>query len=342
MAANTTHDGEGGRSGERGRYGDRVLIVGAGMSGITAARTLADRGCRVTVAEKGRALGGRMASRMTDHGSFDHGAQYVTGKGGAFRAVLTGLSNRGTVEYWKPTGRDGTLEWHVGVPAMNGMLHPLTGGYDLYLSTTVTGIERDGDTFAAALRPHGGDGRTREFDRVLLAVPSPQATTLGSGLDPVIERAAEASYAPCWTLMLAFDTPLETTHDIHRLDPGDPSPVSWAARENGKPGREGGADRWTIHATPPWTTEHLERERGEVIGPLMDAFAAVVGETLPEPVHAAAHRWRYSRVERPLGDTHLLSDDGRVGACGDWCLGPRVEAAFESGRALADAVKERL
>ena len=330
MAAKVEHDGE------------RILIVGAGMSGITAARTLADQGARVTVAEKGRALGGRMASRRTDHGSFDHGAQYVTGKGGAFRAVLTGLSNKGTVEYWKPTGRDGTLEWHVGVPAMNEMLGPLTGGYDLHLSTTVTGIERDGDTFTATLRPHEGVERTAAFDRVLLAIPAPQVAALGSSLDPVIERVGEASYAPCWTLMLAFDAPLATTHDVHRLAPGDPSPVSWAARENGKPGREGGADRWTIHATPPWTVEHLERERDEVIDPLTQAFAAVVGEPPPEPLHAAAHRWRYSRVERPLGDTHLLSDDGRVGACGDWCLGPRVEAAFESGRALADAIKEWL
>lgn len=330
MTANVTHDK------------DRILIVGAGMAGVTMARTLADAGARVTVAEKGRALGGRMASRATEHGTFDHGAQYVTGKGGAFRAVLTGLSNKGTAKFWKPTGRDGTLEWHVGVPAMNEMLWPLTGGYDLLRSTTVGRIEREGDTFTATLRPHGEDERRETFDRVMLAVPSPQVTALGEGLDPVVERAREASYAPCWTLMLAFAEPLTTTHDVYRLDPGDPSPVSWATRDSGKPDREGGADRWVVHATPPWSVEHLEREKGEVIGPLTEAFAAVVGEALPEPVHAAAHRWRYSRVERPMGDTHLLSEDGRVGACGDWCGGPRVEAAFESGRALADAVKQRL
>ena len=56
-----------------------VAVIGAGISGLFAARTLADRGLNVKVFDKGRGLGGRMSTRRVDGKScFDHGAQYFT------------------------------------------------------------------------------------------------------------------------------------------------------------------------------------------------------------------------------------------------------------------------
>jgi predicted NAD/FAD-dependent oxidoreductase len=43
-------------------------------------------------------------------------------------------------------------------------------------------------------------------------------------------------------------------------------------------------------------------------------------------------------VEQAAGAPFLWDAQARIGACGDWCLGPRVEAAFDSGEALAAAV----
>jgi renalase len=59
---------------------------------------------------------------------------------------------------------------------------------------------------------------------------------------------------------------------------------------------------------------------------------------LPAPAYLSAHRWRYALVERPLGEPCLWDEALRLGLCGDWCLGPRVEAAWMSGRALAAAL----
>ena len=62
------------------------------------------------------------------------------------------------------------------------------------------------------------------------------------------------------------------------------------------------------------------------------------GARLPAPVHAQAHRWRHAFVEQPLGLPCLVDEEIAAGACGDWCIAPRVEAAFESGRALAHSL----
>lgn len=45
--------------GGRGGAGERVVVVGAGMAGLSAARRLADNGVSVTVVEARQRIGGR-------------------------------------------------------------------------------------------------------------------------------------------------------------------------------------------------------------------------------------------------------------------------------------------
>ena len=52
-----------------------VLIIGAGMAGLTAARALVEAGCRVRVVDKGKAPGGRLASRRMGGATFDHAGE---------------------------------------------------------------------------------------------------------------------------------------------------------------------------------------------------------------------------------------------------------------------------
>ena len=66
----------------------KIAIIGAGMAGMKAASTLHKIGMDVTVFEKSRGLGGRLASRRTEFGHFNHGAQYVTALHPEFQSFL--------------------------------------------------------------------------------------------------------------------------------------------------------------------------------------------------------------------------------------------------------------
>ena len=80
---------------------------------------------------------------------------------------------------------------------------------------------------------------------------------------------------------------------------------------------------------------HLEDEPDDVLPMLLDAFWRATG-VKPRPTnHAASHRWRYAIPLKPLDSRCLFDSELRVGACGDWCAGPRVEGAFLSGMAIA-------
>jgi renalase len=67
---------------------------------------------------------------------------------------------------------------------------------------------------------------------------------------------------------------------------------------------------------------------------LLKAFAEVTG-IRAAPSYAQAHRWRYAKTDRALGVSHLWHAQAGLGVCGDWCIGHRVEDAFNSGLALA-------
>ena len=75
---------------------EKIIIIGAGMAGLTCARRLTYAGMDVRILDKGRGIGGRLATRRTDTGlTFDHGAQYVTARGPGFQRTVNGMLRDG-------------------------------------------------------------------------------------------------------------------------------------------------------------------------------------------------------------------------------------------------------
>jgi renalase len=305
-----------------------IAIIGAGMAGLAAAQRLRQSGAAVTLFEKSRGLGGRMATRRVDDLQFDHGAQYFTAKGPRFQEAVAGWEASGDVAPW--FGRS-----YVGTPGMTAPARAMAEGLAVAMECQVSAIGRDVGGWSVL----DADGlvRAREngsYSAVILAVPAPQAAPLATSAGIVFPELEHARYAPCCALMLAFAKPLHLPAD--RIKPED-SAIGWTARNASKPGRTQGHETIVVHATPQWSREHLEDSHEEIARELLARFQALTGQTAA-PTFVAAHRWRYALVEEPAGTPFLWDAASRLGACGDWCLGPRVEAAFDSGEALADAI----
>jgi len=322
----------------------RIAVVGAGMAGVACAAALRQAGLEVEVFEKSRGLGGRIATRRRDAGSFDHGAQYVTARGTRFESLLRRLGEAGAVTEWQPQGREDPhppshgldQTWFIGTPGMSAMVKPLAEGLRVHRGARIAALEKPNGRW----RLKTVDGQTAEtFDAVAVTVPAPQASPLLAAHGSAFARIERAAMAPCWAAMMTFDAPLADADDVLRPAAG---PIAWAARNSAKPGRNGDAtEAWVIHAGPAWSRAHLEDEAGAVARDLLQAFGEVLGRSLPQPGHLAAHRWRYALCETPLQTPRLIGDDGTLGAAGDWCLGARVEAAYDSGWALGTRLAAR-
>jgi len=340
-----------------------IAVIGAGVAGLACARTLAQAGHRVTVLDKGSAVGGRLASCETPFGTFDHGAQYFTVRDARFQkalAITPGLCkpwSANAVRVLDPHGRvaEAALpapepHW-VAVPAMDALprhwAEPLSAAASLVLETRVTRIERDTlDHQRWQLQTSGPQDSVHVysgFDAVVLAIPHALAAGLltQSGEGPRWAKdIANVEVAPCWTLMLAYPQAQQPT--LSHLGPqwnaalSTHHRIAWLARESSKPGR-GGIERWTVQASAAWSQEHLNDDAPRVQAKLQKAFSEVTG-IHAEPTFAQVHRWMWAKTMTPLGRSHLWDAKAGIGACGDWCLGHRVEDAFISGLELALAV----
>jgi len=309
---------------------ERIAVIGAGVAGLACARSLAEAGHHVVVFDKGRGIGGRMATRRAGEIRFDHGAVALVPRGGAFGAFLGAAAVRGHAARWPAAGG-----W-TGVPGMRGLIMPLAEGLDITSGAEVTGLSRaaGGWHLSGALIPD------MHFDRVVLATPQPQAARLLAPWPGLVARMAHVSMQPCWTLMAGFDASIGDGPDIARFDGG---PLALIAHENTKPGRNlrGEAwpeDAWVVQANADWSRQHLEEEQPQVQARLLAAFFAAIGQAPVTPTTLMAHRWRYALTDVPLGQSHLLDAALGIGLCGDWCLGARAEDAFDSGQALAAAM----
>ena len=325
----------------------KTAIIGAGVAGLAAARSLAAAGHQVKLYDKGRGPGGRLSTRRAEtplgQVRWDHGAQFFTARSDAFREEVTRLRREGAVDVWRPRMADirqSAEGWTVGLrptdphaepcfvgtPGMNGFVKALTGNLDIEWGCRVEtiGREADGKTL------HLTDGRKAgPFDIVISAVPAEQAVSL---LAPVSETLAEEARqvrsAPCWAVLLAFDAPVPVAWEAATISK---SPIAWAARNASKPGRDE-AESWVLHADPDWTEVHVEDPAEAVAAQLSELFCSLT--LAPEPVHAMAHRWLYARVTHGAGAAFGWDGAAGVGTVGDWRLAPRIEAAWQSGHKL--------
>ena len=307
----------------------RIAIVGAGLAGLACATALVQAGQRVSLFDKARGPGGRMSTRriQTVQGmvAFDHGAQYFTARDPAFQDQLQQWAAVGLVAPWPAAGEGA---W-VGVPTMNSPLKHLADAVEARWCARVDALSRYGTRWRLVGDPL--DDET--YDHVLVALPAEQAAALLAPVDAEMAmRAVHTPSAPCWTVMVAFPCALPIIEDTLR----DPMVVGWAARNSAKPGRAG-PESWVLQATPDWSLAHLEDQPTKVLDALLRAFSERAGITLPPPLVATTHRWRYARSGAE-GTGALWNPRLGVGACGDWLLGPRVECAWLSGTRLAAAV----
>lgn len=311
-----------------------VLVVGAGVAGLAAARRLRRAGVPVLVVDKGRGVGGRCATRRVQASAgalqFDHGAQYLTAEQPAFASVLAGLRATGAVGDWA-LGGQGTRA--VGVPGMSGLARALAEGLELRQSVEVTGLKRldGGWTLTSTV----GDF---EAARVVLCVPAPQLAALPGIESALATEAATVTMLPCLTLMAAF--PAEAPAPFQCLrDPG--APLAWIAEDSSKPGRARHVRTWVAQAGAAWSAAHLDDEREALRARMLALLCGRLGTEARQALYSTVHRWRYAHSETPLGKPFLCSADGTLYAGGDWCLGGRIESAWASGEALATAMLER-
>lgn len=347
----------------------RVAVVGGGVAGLACARTLSDQGATVVVFDKGRAPGGRLASRRVGEVTFDLGAQYFTARDPRFRRWVDAWLEAGVCARWEgriqSTDSRGVFKStepearFVAVPGMSALANHLASDLEVRASHRVDAIERSGRTIrlrgtvgasGATLGPRDPADTAPltelgVFDALVVCLPPSQAVALVGAESPRLASTLRAvELEPCVALGFAAgdalrDVPFDglfvgRDDDAARI-------IAWAARDASKPGRAS-ADAWMLHAAPEWSRAHLRDAPESLEAGLLEAFARVLGREAIRADVTTLQRWSYARARTPLATEALYDADARIGVGGDWTAGGRVEGAFLSGVAVAARTLARL
>ena len=308
----------------------RIAVIGAGMAGLACASRLESAGLSVVVLDKGRTIGGRLATRASGGFAFDHGAPALEAERAPFQSFLRDLGEAGAVV---EAGAFGFPARFIGVPSMNQLLAPIAAPLDIRQNAEVIGLVEGADGWTIAIRD-------REpligFDVVVLAIPAPQAAhLLGDVAADLVGELGAVAYRPVMSAMVALAAPLALETPVTAFCDG---PVASAIRNDVRPERPAHAEQWVLHAGPDWSRANVDTERDDIADRLFAGFGQALRRDDLEATLLRGHRWRYALVERPLGSPCVYDPVRRIGLAGDYCRGPSAEHAFESGIVLAERI----
>lgn len=316
-----------------------ILIIGAGLAGLSAANDLQQAGHSVLVVDKGRGLGGRLAGRRIGAATFDHGAQFFTARESRFKAAVEGWIKAGVAEEWYSSypGQPNGHPRYRGVPTMTAVAKYLATDIHVIRTTRVDSISQQGDGWLAEL----DNGETINAKAMLITSPVPQTIDLlatGKITVPTDKQARlnRIQYESCIAVMAILDGPtaIESPGAIALED----GPIAWITDNLQK-----GVSKIpavTIHASGDFSAEHLSHDRMEIGQRLIDAAGVYLGGA--KVTEYQVHGWRYSKPtivdNAPCILLSEATDLPPLAVAGDAFAGPRCEGAVQSGWAAAKAL----
>jgi renalase len=302
----------------------RIAIIGAGLTGIAAARHLRALGLAPTLYEKSRGYGGRCATKRWQDCRIDHGAQYFTLRDSAFREAVQTHSGDQVLTLTSPIV-DATL---TPLPSADRYYHragnsrlvrDLAADLDVRLETPIIPLCQHGGCWTLA-------GET--YDHVLSTAPLPQTLHLFN------QPLAADPFIPCLALLLRYagDAP-GLTAQRYAVSAPDAPVLAWSACENHKQGRiPVGSTCLVAHASEAFSRSHLE-DPPEVWAPLLQAEVERLWELTGCPLLAQhPHRWRYARVASAIPCPALPPG---LHHASDALIKSRVESAWLAGHTAA-------
>lgn len=313
-----------------------IVVVGAGLSGLTAARSLQEKGHNVVVLDKGRGLGGRMATRRisTPDGSiavFDHGAQFFTVRDQQFQKLVDGWITNGVVREWCRgfVADDGHPRYVVN-SGMAALTKHIAQGLDVRTSTLVFAVkpcDADPTKWTVVI----DDNSRIDCDAVVMTCPLPQSYSLT--VTTSVELPQDlllTDYDRTIGLLAVLDGPSAVPAPGGLQNPDDV--FSWIGDNQAK----GISDipAITFHANPAWSAAHWDDSLEDGLALITQAAQKYLGNA--KIVASEYKKWRFATPRKLWPEPYFAA--GTLVFAGDAFAGPKVEGAVLSGRKSAEYV----
>jgi renalase len=319
----------------------QVLVAGGGIAGVACACELVRAGVSVEVRDRGRVIGGRMASRWMDGRIVDSGASYLTAASPEFISVVDDWIMRGLVRIWTSAFAAIDESGPDGSAARSQATGPIRYSAPHGLRALVADLAARGGVRVDQSRPismiePGPVVDGERFDAAVLAMPDPQAIR---HLHPDLaeERSAVAGreWSPVLALLAGWPHRQWAPMDGAFVNGDDV--LSWIADDGRRRGDQ--APVLVAHSTSEFAAPRLAQPRAAT-AELVAATRRVLG-IADDPTWTYVQRWTFAKPAHRR-DAPFFLGSGNVGLAGDGWGDPKVETAWRSGAELGRAIAERV
>lgn len=309
----------------------KVVVIGAGMSGLTCARGLQDAGHEVVVLDKGRSVGGRMATRRDGDATFDHGAQFFTVRSEVFQRAVDVWISQGIVHEWcRGFANDDGHPRYVASAGMNALAKHLAIGLDVRCSITVQSVTPENGKWCV----NSVESDPLYCDVVVVTSPLPQTVALleNSAVE-VPEQLRTLTYDPTVGLLAVVDKPLHALPASGGIQDAD-DVFSFIADNSSK--HVSRVPAITFHASAKWSEQHFDQTDEWLHENLLLAAQQWLHDT--HVTSSQIKKWRYAAPRTTWPDSYWINAGKTMILAGDAFNGPKIEGAYLSGYAAVTAL----
>jgi renalase len=302
----------------------KTIIIGAGMTGLSAAKILIEKGHEVTVLDKGRGVGGRMSTRTIDTAKADHGTQYFSVKTPEFQEFISGLQSKNITAIWQLAQRGNVR--YVGAKGMNTIPKSMALGLDVRVNEKVILIENN------TVKTESGN--IYSFDNLIITIPIPQVLDLFQNSKITFSEKDKnvldsIHYEPCIAVMAVLKEQTQIPSGGIILENQS---VAWIADNFQKGITE--TPTVTLHASAEFSDKHFEDDLKRVGEEMLSSVSQYVK---PENILSVqTHRWKFSNATKRYSQPFYQIENQSIFLGGDGFGIGNVEGAFLSGYYLGN------
>ena len=323
-------------SSDRALKASSCIVVGGGITGLITATILQQKGIGVTVLDKGRGIGGRLATRRISWGEsvegvFDYGTQYFSAEHSKLKPWIDDWLQQGVIKEWDSVSEADGKPYYCGVNGTRGIAKYLARDLDVYTSTKVVRVSYDKQWLIKT-----ESDRTYQGDILVMTPPVPQTLALLDASEITLPAKIEASlkqisYHSCIAVLALLEKPsnIPAPGGIALEDES----LVWLA-DNHQKGISPHGYGVTLHATPKFSDTYWDSDNAEIADKLFTAAANYLTTVIKYQVH----RWRYSLPKTFYSEPCLVLSQLPLVMAGDAFVAPKIAGAMLSGIAAGEAV----
>jgi predicted NAD/FAD-dependent oxidoreductase len=317
------------------------VIIGAGIAGLMAGKKLNEKGVHVTVLDKGRGVGGRLATRRIANNVFDHGAQFFSAQDANFKTYVSEWVSGNIIRIWgkkgeiyPENGKDNDQHVYIGSAGMTSLAKYLAGDLTIELNRRAEVLNYFNDHWEIKTNTQ----EIFETEALILTPPLPQSLELlNSGNLPSLNglrtQMENIKYNACISLMVVFDDMVDLPDAGALKLSGEP--LAWMA-DNCRKGISKGLSAVTIHTGTEFSRMYWQQD-DEM---LAKNILYIASGWLKAPYREyQLKRWKYSRPSSTFNQTFCkLPTKIPLVLAGDAFGGPHIEGAALSGLSAAEEI----